>query len=52
MTARIHSIEFVRRRDREANVCLCFQAEREMLEIWRGLDIGDETFEVTPDGSD
>ena len=52
MTARIHSIEFARRRGGEDDVCLCFEAEPDLLEIWRGLNISDETFEVTPDGSD
>jgi hypothetical protein len=52
MTARIHSIEFARRLGGEDDVCLCFEAEPELLEIWRGLKIGDETFEVTQDGSD
>ena len=51
MTARIHCIEFVRRNGGE-DVCLCITSEPDIAEILRGLDIGDETFEVTTDGSD
>ena len=51
MTARIHSIEFARRQDGE-EVCLCIESKPELVEIFRGLNIGDETFEVTPEGSD
>jgi hypothetical protein len=52
MTARIHSIEFARRLGGSEDVCLCIESEPELAEILRGLDIGDETFEVTIDGSD
>ena len=51
MTARIHCIEFARRHGGE-DVCLCIESEPELAEVLRGLDIGDETFEVTTDGSD
>jgi len=51
MTARIHSIEFAHRQGGE-DVCLCIESEPELAEILRGLDIGDETFEITKDGSD
>tara|TARA_R110002096_G_scaffold168538_14_gene339417 strand:+ start:3177 stop:3470 length:294 start_codon:yes stop_codon:yes gene_type:complete len=53
MTARIDCIEFARRLGGHEDTCLCIRCtEPEELEIWRGLDIGDETFEVTTDGSD
>jgi hypothetical protein len=50
-TARIHSIEFARREGGE-DVCLCIEADRELAEFMRDLNIGDETCEVTTDGSD
>ena len=50
-TARIHSIEFARRQDRE-DVCLCIESEPELAEFLRDLNIGDETFEISADGSD
>jgi hypothetical protein len=50
-TARIHSIEFARRQGGE-DVCLCIESEPELAEFLRDLNIGDETFEVTADGSD
>ena len=43
MTARIHSIEFVRRQGGE-DVCLCIKSELELAEFLRGLSIGDEIF--------
>jgi hypothetical protein len=53
MTARIDCIEFARRSGGLDDTCLCIRyTEPEELEIWRGLDIGGETFEVTTDGSD
>jgi hypothetical protein len=53
MTARIDCIEFVRRLGGLEDTCLCIRyTGPEELEIWRGLDIGDETFEVTTNGSD
>ena len=51
MTARIHSIEFARRVGGGEDVCLCIQSEPELAEVLRGLDIGNETFEITKDGS-
>jgi hypothetical protein len=51
MTARIHSIEFARRSGGE-DVCLCIESEPDALDLWRGLNIGDETFEITTDGSE
>ena len=51
MTVRINCIEFARRQGGE-DVCLCIESEPELAEMLRGLDIGDETFEVTTDGSD
>ncbi len=50
-TARIHSIEFARRQDGE-DVCLCIESEPELAEFLHDLNIGDEIFEVTEDGSD
>lgn len=52
MTARIHSIEFARRLGGSEDVCLCFEAESNALDLWRGLSIGGEIFEITTDGSD
>jgi hypothetical protein len=52
MTAQIHSIEFARRLGGSEDVCLCIESEPELAVILRGLDIGDETFEVTADDSD
>jgi hypothetical protein len=52
MTARIHSIEFARRLGGSEDVCLCIESEPDALDLWRGLKIGDETFEITTDGSD
>jgi hypothetical protein len=49
-TSRIHSIEFVLRQDGE-DVCLCIEADRELAEFLRDLNIGDETCEVTTNGS-
>jgi hypothetical protein len=51
MTARIHSIEFARRQGGSEDVCLCIESEPELLAILRGLNIGDETFDITKDGS-
>lgn len=50
-TARIHSIEFARRQGGE-DICLCIKAEPELAEFLRDLNIGDETFEVSTEGSD
>jgi hypothetical protein len=53
MRARIECIEFARRLGGHEDTCLCIRyAEPEELELWRGLDINDETLEVTTDGSD
>ena len=52
MTARIHSIEFARRLGGSEDVCLCIESEPDALELWHGLNIGDETLEITDDGSD
>lgn len=52
MTARIHSIEFVRRQGGGEDVCLCIKSELELAEVLRGLSIGDEIFEVSTEGSD
>lgn len=52
MTVRIRSIEFARRPGGEEDICLCFEAEPDLLEAWRGLNFRDETFEVTPAGTD
>lgn len=52
MTAQIHSIEFAHRLDGGESLCLCIPCSDEKeLEIWRGLKISDETFEVD-DGSE
>jgi hypothetical protein len=45
LTTRIHCIEFARRKDGE-DVCLCIESQPEAAEILRGLNLGDETFEV------
>jgi hypothetical protein len=50
-TVRIHSIELARRQDREV-VCLCVESEPELAQLLRDLNIADETFEVTADGSE
>ena len=53
MTARIDCIEFARRLGGREDTCLCIRyTKRDELEIWRSMNIGDETFEVTTDGSD
>ena len=53
MTARIDCIEFARRLGGYEDTCLCIRyTEPGELELWRSLDIGDKTFEVTTDGSD
>ena len=53
MTARIDCIELARRLGGHEDTCLCIRyTNQEELEIWRGLDIGGETFEVTTDDSD
>jgi hypothetical protein len=52
MTARIHSIEFARRQGCGEDVCLCIGAEPDEFETWRGLNISDETLEVTENGED
>jgi len=44
----IHCIEFARRKDGE-DVCLCIWAGENFAEALRGLDIGGETYDVTPD---
>lgn len=49
MTAQIHSIEFARRQGSE-EVNLCFELKPDALKLWRGLNIGDETLEITEDG--
>lgn len=51
VTARISSIEFARRQGGE-DVCLCIESEPALAEILRGLDIKDETFEVTTEVPD
>lgn len=48
MTARIHSIEFVRRHGGE-DVCLCLDVGREFIQVWRVLNIADETLEISED---
>jgi|GEM_PF-1711206 len=50
-TARIHSIEFARRQGGE-DICLCIEADTELAEFMRDLNIGDETCEMTTEGSD
>lgn len=52
MTVRIQCIEYARRAGGSEDVCLCIESEPELVEILRAFDIGDETFEVTTDGSD
>ena len=53
MTARINCIEFARQPSGHEDTCLCIRyVGPEELEIWRGLDISGETFEITTDGSD
>jgi hypothetical protein len=53
MTALIDCIEFVRRQGGTEDTCLCIRYdEPEELTLWRGLDIGDEIFEVITDDSD
>ena len=52
MTARIHSIEFARRQGDGEDMCLCLQAEPDALELWRDLNISDETLEITEDRSE
>ncbi len=52
MTARIDTIEFARRTVGGEDICLCFKLDPEMLEIWRGLNLQDETLDITTDGSD
>lgn len=49
MKARIHSIEFVPRHGGE-DVCLYLDVGPDALKIWRVLNIGDETLEISPDG--
>jgi hypothetical protein len=49
-TAQIHCVEFARRQGRE-DVCLCVESEPELAELFRDLNIGDQTFEITADGS-
>ena len=50
-TAPIHAIEFARRIGGYEDVCLVLQLEPELLDIWRGLNIKDETLEITANGS-
>lgn len=45
LTARIHSIELVRRTNGE-DVCLCIQSEPKQHELFRSLNIADQTVEV------
>jgi len=53
MTARIDCIDFARRVGGHEDTCLCIRyTEPGELELWRGLEIGDETFEVTTNDSD
>jgi hypothetical protein len=52
VTAQIHSIEFARRRGGGEDICLCIASKPQLAEIFRGLDLRNETFEVTVDGSD
>ena len=51
ITARIHCIEFARRHGGE-DVSLCIESEPQLAEVLRGLEMRDETVEVTADGSD
>ena len=51
MTARIHSIEFARRQGGVEDVCLCLESKSDESELWRDLNIDDETLDVTEDGS-
>jgi hypothetical protein len=51
MSARIESIGFARRSPSREDVCLCLNfADLAELEIWQGLNIGNETIEVVEDG--
>ena len=52
MTARIHSIEFARRQGGGEGMCLCLESDPEALQLWRNLNINDETLEITEDGSE
>lgn len=52
MTALIQSIEFALHPGGGEDMCLCIEWEPGLLEILRGLDSGDEVFEVTTDGPD
>lgn len=53
ITARIDCIEFARRLGGHEDLCLCIRySGPEELAMWRGLNIGDETYEVMTDGSD
>jgi hypothetical protein len=51
MTLRIHCIEAARRQDGD-DVCLCFESQGKAGEFLRGLNIRNETFDVTTEGSD
>ena len=45
----IHSIEFARRPGGDEDLCLCINCrDLDELELWRGLNIGDETLDVLP----
>lgn len=51
ITFRIHCIEAARRQGGE-DVCLCFESQGKAGELLCGLNIENETFEVTTEGSD
>ena len=50
MTAKIQYIEFARRTGGGEDTCLCIESEPEMNEVFRSLEIGNETLEVTESG--
>jgi hypothetical protein len=47
-TVQIHSISFARRIGGSEDVCLCVKSDPELSDLLRALNIGDETFEITP----
>lgn len=53
MTGRIDCIEFTRQLGGNEDTCLCIRCpDPDELELWSGLNINDETVEVTTHGSD
>lgn len=50
MTAPVHSVEHNQHRDRE-EITLCIKCDEDQLQLWEGLNVGDETIHISEDAT-